>query len=103
MKQYTDRAKWRLKCARQLLQCQPAAYGFPKGWRLDDGAGFFEAIVEVLGQLAPDAAAKLQFDVDWLEGYEEVEAEPTQYEMRQDRRERWNAWMAAQEAGRAAA
>jgi hypothetical protein len=69
----SDRAKARLRHARQLMQSDPPFFGLQKGWKLNDAGGVYEAIQAAIEGLAEPAREKLRGLVDWVEEYDQAE------------------------------
>lgn len=70
----TDRAKARLRCARQMLQIDPVRFGLAQGWKLVDAGGVYEAIQAAIAGLVEPAREHLRGLVDWAEEYAQAEA-----------------------------
>lgn len=69
----SERAKARLAAALALLRGDPATFGLPKSWKLDDRGGYYEGILAVIEALGNVEQSRLKTLVDWVEDYQRAD------------------------------
>jgi hypothetical protein len=72
----SERAKARLAAALALIRHDPAAFGLPKSWKLDDRCGYYESILAVIEALGSGEQERLKVLVDWIEDYQRGDQDP---------------------------